>query len=144
MTFTWLFGLLTCVYVRSGSGVPISLGVKVGSGDWRDTADGSPYPRLGGVAIAVYLASTIGVAPSAVEVPVAILAESDWAIVDGTGGDAELEHPVACCGALADAPAGAVCCADDGMESCSATFGSPPPKTNLGLDMFDWLLSLPC
>ena len=92
MTFTWLFGLLTCVYVRSGSGVPISLGVKVGSGDWRDTADGSPYPRLGGVAIAVYLASTIGVAPAAVEVTTAILAESDWAIVDGTGGDAELEH----------------------------------------------------
>jgi len=116
--------------------VPISLGVKVGSGDWRDTADGSPYPRLGGVAIAVYLASTIRVAPAAVEVTAAI--------VDGTGGDAELEHPVACCGALADAPAGAVCCADDGMESCSATFGSPPPKTNLRLDMFDWLLSLPC
>jgi hypothetical protein len=55
-----------------------------------------------------------------------------------------LEHPVACCGALADAPAGAVCCADDGMELCSASFGSPPPKTNLRLDMFDWLLSLPC
>ena len=132
------------MYVRSGSGVPISLGVNVASGEWRDMEDWSPSTRLGGVAIAVYLASTLGVVPAAVEVTAAILAESDWALVDGTGGDAELEHSVTCCGALAEAPAGAVCCADDGMASCSATFSSPPPKTNLRLDMFDWLLSVPC
>ena len=87
MTFTWLFGLLTCVYVRSGSGVPISLGVKVGSGDWRDTADGSPYPRLGGVAIAVYLASALGVVLAAVEVAATICPESVGVLDDGTGGD---------------------------------------------------------
>ena len=87
MTFTWFFGLLTCVYVRSGSGVPISLGVKVGSGECRDIADGSPSPRLGGVAIAVNLPSALGVAPAVVEVAATIGVESVWVLDNGTGGD---------------------------------------------------------
>ena len=75
------------MYVRSGSGVPISLGVNVASGEWRDMEDGSPTTCLGGVAIAVYLASALGVVLAAVEVAATICPESVGVLDDGTGGD---------------------------------------------------------